>query len=282
MRVAKTIGCFLLAAAVLGCLGIVSGIRCDVDHGLEPIRSKIAGKIFFVGTAPWTTDEVRVAVIKEFPPRSLQEMLFSDMLNFRQDTVPWEIYLPPGTYGTIVVVWKENNMSWNISDVIGLWGGTFIGDLLIPTMQSVIVPDESSVIDTIDILANLNRVNRDAKITGRITFTGTWPVNTGIVGIGAFIDMPSQGNFIDYYFKNVALDYSVPPFVSSYDYLLRVRSTDTLKYVSVLWIDSDFDLTSIIDIGYYRDPADTSQPGQFVVPKDSTRTGVDIHVKFPE
>ena len=272
----------LYGTGVWACI-ILTYLNCSIDHGLEPIHSKIGGKIFFQGDAPSGTDEIRVAVIKDFPPRAINELFFSDQIPFAEDTVAWEIYMSPGRYAAVVVVWKEKRQSWNLSDIIGLHGGTFIGDMLIPTYLPVTIPDEMSVIDDIDIQANLNRVNRDAAIEGTVTFTGEWPENTGIVGIGAFVDIPEPGNLIDYFFKNVALDYTVPPFVPEYTYRLRVASTlGTLGYISVIWIDKTFDLTSIKDIGFYRDPENPDLPGSVPLAQNATSGGIDITVNFNE
>jgi hypothetical protein len=259
---------------------------CEIDHGLEPIRSKIGGKVFFYGDRnPDTTDEVRVAVIKKFPPQDITELMFSDIIFGNQDTLPvvrpWEIYLPPDTYEIVAVIWKENNSSWNISDIVGMYGGIFIGDQLLPPLSfpQIVIPSSNSFIDTLNIQANLNRVNRDATIEGTVTFIGTWPSNTGVVGIGAFYDIPQKDNVVDYLRKNVALDYSVPTSVDRADYRLRVRSSDALNYIAVMWIDNSYDLSKIKDIGSYRDPADPSKPGAVTLTSHKA-TGIDITVDF--
>jgi hypothetical protein len=265
---------------------ILFSAACEIDHGLEPIRSKIGGIVHFKGDHnPDTTDEVRVAVIKKFPPQDITELMFSDIIYGNRDTLPadrrWEIYLSPGSYEIVAVIWKEHNASWNISDIVGMYGGTFIGDQLIPPFPfpKINISSSTSVIDTLNIQANLNRVNRDATIEGTVTFVGTWPSNTGVVGIGAFSDIPQKGNVIDYLVKNVALDYSVPISVDRADYRLRVRSSDVLKYVAVMWIDKSYDLGKIKEIGFYRDPADTSKPGTVTL-TNGKATGVDIKVDF--
>jgi hypothetical protein len=178
------------------------------------------------------------------------------------------------------VIWKENNESWNISDVIGIYGTKFFGEIPDGLPKPVTVPNTSSVIDTIDIEANLNRVNRDGKISGTITFQGDWPGNTGVIGIGAFTDIPQQGNIFDYFFKNIALAYGIAINVQSTDYLLRVRSDNPIRYVAVLWINDSFDLTSIKDVGFYTDPQDAAKPGTVIVQKNSTQSGINITVDF--
>ncbi len=257
-------------------------VGCRIDHGLEPINSGIGGRIFFKGETPRHTDEVRVAVVKDFPPRSIKELLFSDMIDFRSDTAQYKIYLPEGKYNVVAVIWKEHNEPWNISNIIGLYGGIFLGDRLIPTFKPVVIPDSKTFIDTIDIAANLNRVNRDAKIEGTIHFIGSWPENTGVMGVGAFTEIPKQGDILDYYFKSIFIDYTISTFVEKADYLLRVHSIDTVKYIAALWIDNTFDMNTIRDVGFYVDPFDTTGtvPGTVTVPKDSTLKGIDITVDF--
>ncbi len=277
---------FVLFAAIVW--SSLFSFRCHIDHGLQPIHSKIGGRIQWTGSrVPLDSDEIRVAVIRTFPPRNIQELLFSDMLPFRdrdttliQTPVPWEIYVPPGRYDMVAVIWKENNESWNISDVVGIYGGLFLGDMLVPTFKPVTVPSFDSIVDTIDIRANLNRVNRDARISGTVAFRGKWPDNTGIVGIGAFLDIPRKGDMVDYYLKNAALDYGIPAFVETFDYQLRVRSADTIRYITVIWINASYDLTSLREIGFYADPSDPARPGTVTVARGETRMNVNISVDF--
>ena len=126
------------------------------------------------------------------------------MINFRQPTAEYELYLPQGTYDVVAVLWKEHNQSWNISNVIGVYGGGIIDDLLIPTYKSVTIPDNNTTVSDIDIKASLDRVNRDAKIKGEINFIGDWPNNTGVMAVGAFNKIPDQGDYIDYFFSSYA------------------------------------------------------------------------------
>jgi hypothetical protein len=275
----------ILKSFVIGSCLLV--LTCKIDHGLEPIGSRIGGKVFFFGDKnPYLTDEVRVAVIRQFPPRDIRELLFSEIIFSNSDRLPvaprpWEIYVAPGSYEIVAVIWKANNESWNISDIIGMYGGTFLGDQLVPPypFKPIILSGSDSVIDTINIEANLNRVNRDATIEGTVTFIGTWPANTGVVGIAAFTSLPKKGDVMDYVLKNAALDYSVPTFVDHANYRLRVRSSDTLKYVAVMWIDNTYDFMAITDIGAYMDPDDPSQPGT-VTPKTGQTLGINITVDF--
>ncbi len=255
---------------------------CNIDHGLEPINSKITGTITFYGDPPSTTDEVRVAVVKNFPPKNIKSLLFSNMIDFRKKTAEYELYLPKGTYEAVAVLWKEHNQSWNISNVIGIYGGSLIGDLLIPTYLSVTLVDNNTTVNNIDIQATLERVNRDAKIKGEINFVGDWPDNTGIMAVGAFTKIPEPGNYIDYFFSSIFIDYSIPTFVSSADYTLRVHGQDTVKYIAALWIDNSFDLSSIKDVGFYCDPQDSTgtKPGSVVVPTNSVQTGINMTVDF--
>lgn len=255
---------------------------CLIDHGLEPVNSKISGKIIFHGTPPASTDEVRVAVVKHFPPSNIKSLLFSNMINFKQDTAEYELYISEGYYEAVAVIWKEHNQSWNISNVIGVYGGGIIDGIIIPTFTPVIIPDNNTIIKGVDIHASLDRVNRNAKITGTVHFKGKWPENTGIIAVGAFSKIPNPDNYIDYYFSSIFIDYSIQTFVSSSDYLLRVHAMDSVKYIAALWIDNTYDLTGIQDAGFYCDPEDTSgtTPGIVVVPENSTIENIDFTVDF--
>jgi hypothetical protein len=275
---------FLLCIFTLAVLHL----ECQIDHGLSPIRSKVGGTVIVKGDrVPPGSDQVRVAVAKDFPPKNIKELLFSDMLPFKRTDstlvthpVSWEIYLPPGRYAVAAVLWKENNAPWNISDVIGVYGGAFLGDLLLPLYRSIDIPTADTVVDTLCIEANINRVNRDAKIEGAVSFRGPWPANTGAVGIGAFTGVPQPGNVLDYYFKNTALDYGIPVHAAAWNYRLRVRSGEAIRYVAVVWINAAYDLTSMKDIGFYPDPSDPSKPGALIMEKNGLQTGVDILVDF--
>ena len=265
---------------------VVIFITCQIDHGLGPLHSKISGRVYLSGDLPPHTDEIRVAAALTFPPRNINELLFSDMLQFKSGnkiTNPspeWKIYLPEGTYGVVAAIWKGDNQSWNISDVIGVYGVTFIGNVLTGLPQPVTIRNEYDVLDTINIIANLDRVNRDATIKGRITFQGKWPENTGITGVGAFFEIPEKNDPFDYFYKNAALDYGVKTFTEQYDYTLRVNSSDTLKYIAVLWIDDSFDLNQIHDIGFYPDSDDPEIPGTVVVEPNSSVSDINITVDF--
>jgi len=256
-------------------------LSCQIDHGLEPIYSKISGKIFITGEAPENTDEIRVAIIKTFPPKRINELLFSDRIPYQTDTSEYEIHVPPGTYDVIAVIWKEKHGPWNISDIVGVYGGIFLGDQLLPSYVPVTVPDNNAVVDTIDIPINLNIVNRPVTIEGNVTFQGEWPRNTGTMAVGAFTDKPAEGNFIDYYLKSVYIDFSLATFVTEDDYKLHVHLGDTLRYISVLWIDDTYDFTSLQDVGFYATEANPDQPDS-IITNDTTYTGIDIQINFSQ
>ena len=64
-------------------------------------------------------------------------------------------------------------------------------------------------------------------------------------------------------------------------YQLRVHKTDTLKYIAVLWIDENYDLGALQDIGFYRDSLDPSSPGVVIIPEGLDRIDdIDILVDF--
>lgn len=270
----KTVARTFLVLCIL-CL-----ITCTIDHGLLPINSMIGGKLYITGQAPPNTDELRVGVIKNFPPESITEIMFSNQLSYNRDTVEYEIFLPPGTYEVVAVIWKENDQSYNISDIVGVYGGGFIGDLLIPSFLPVTIADENTALHNTNIDVNLNRVNRDAVITGTVQFQGEWPSNTGLIAVGAFNQPPQPGNFVDYYFKSIYIDYTLSQFTSQSSYRLRVKGDEQIRYISALWIDDSYSLGSVRDIGFYPDPANPDQPGIVTVPNEGMLTDLDFTVDF--
>jgi len=78
--------------------------------------------------------------------------------------------------------------------------------------------------------------------------------------------------------KNIALDYSIPIFQEQAEYRLRVRSTENIGYVAVMWIADSYDFMSIQDIGSYRDPADASNPVPWM--RFGRAVGINITVDF--
>ncbi len=278
----RKIGCSSYVSILTGLICLYF-TNCYIDHGLEPLFSKITGQIIYTGEAPSRTDEIRLAAARDFPPKDINELLFSEQIPYNQDTVSYELYLPQGKYEVVALIWKEKNRSWNISDLIGIYGGSFIGDQLIPTYQPITIADRYTVLEEIDIQANLNRVNRDASIEGEILFQGDWPENTGAIGVGAFTEIPEKGNALDYFFKGIDIDYSLPIFVNRTAYRLRVHATDTLKYIAVLWIDENYDLGELQDIGFYRDSLNPSSPGTVAIPEGLSRVeNIDMVVDFSE
>ena len=57
----------------------------------------------------------------------------------------------------MAAIWKGDNQSWNISDVVGVYGVTFIGNVLTGLPQPVTIQHENHVLDTVNIIANLDR-----------------------------------------------------------------------------------------------------------------------------
>ena len=255
-------------------------MQCHIDHGLKPVESGIKGRVIFRGEFPTTTDQVRIAVARNFPPSQINQLLFSDPIDFRADTAQYELFVPQGTYEVVGVMWKEHNQSWNISDLIGVYGGLYIDDVYVPAYNPVSLPSSHSYPDSIDILADFSRVNRDAKIQGTVIFEGDWPSNSGLVAVAAFTAIPEVGNFTDYYFKSIYIDYSIQPYASQGPFQLRVSSQIPIPYIAVLWIDDEFNLGSALDVGFYEDPEHPGEPGSMTLSPNSIVTGIQITVRF--
>ncbi|NOY77699.1 MAG: hypothetical protein GXO76_07515 [Calditrichaeota bacterium] len=250
---------------------------CKVDQGLSPDLGVIKGRIFFshrTSEILQKTDEIRVAVAKSFPPTEFTELITSPPLNkWAGDTLEYELYVPFGTYNILGVVWKGKGKPWNLSDVMG-----YYHDINSFLPSPISVTREKMEIDSINVYADFDYVIREATICGTITYSGTWPKDTEIMGIGAFKIPPDPTNVFS--LLNVSsAKIGIPIFVSTYRYCLPV-SAGTYKYVGLFWKAKGTPFTDIRYLGFYADPDSASKPGEVSVVKGETRTGVDIHVDF--
>ena len=265
----------LKALLLLFALGLITG--CEIDHGLSPDLGSIRGRIIFqhrTGAVLNQTDEIRVAVSHRFPPTEFTELITSPPLDkWAGDTVNYELVVPFGTYEILGVVWKGKGKPWNLSDVLGYYHK---GLNLLP--EPITVTKEHPVADSVDVWADFAFVIREALITGTITYEGTWPPETEIMGIGAFTFVPDPNNV--WTLLNVSsAKIGIPTFVPSYHYTLPV-SAGTYRYIGVFWKAKGSPLTDIKHLGFYEDPEHPGQPGTLTVAKGDTLTGIDIHVDF--
>ena len=148
-------------------------ISCDIDRGLEPVRSSIEGTLTYSGEWPGTPTEVRLVAADKFPPASIEDLIIGESIPINGSSYNYNFYLNPGEYNVLGVAWREEGSIWDILSICGLY---FIGtDSLSP--GKVTIETDTSTVKNIDIHVNRSNAKRitDAKITGSIKFNGAWP-----------------------------------------------------------------------------------------------------------
>ncbi|MBN1560500.1 hypothetical protein JW998_09630 [candidate division KSB1 bacterium] len=158
--------CFALSALLLFS-------SCTVDTGLEPTHSGLAGTIYFQHEWPEETDQVMVVAATIFPPTSLEEIIMSEPLATFVDSTHYTLWTNPNSYAAVGVVWKEKEQPWDVTNIIGIYFPT--DDHFSP--GRVTIPDRNTVVDSIDIVADLSLARRrvDSAIEGQLTVNGDWP-----------------------------------------------------------------------------------------------------------
>ncbi len=147
-------------------------LTCEMNHGLEPIRSGISGTIKYIGKWPQNTAEVRIIAATKFPPSDLNDLIIGDILPIGGDSTIYTFYLSPGDY-YLGLVWRERDASWGIQSIFGIY--TTPGNALSPAAISI--PDEKSIVTGKDIVADFAYAKKasSSSISGKISFIGNWP-----------------------------------------------------------------------------------------------------------
>ena len=148
-------------------------VSCNIDRGLEPIRSRVQGTITYSGEWPAEPAEIRLVAATQFPPSGLEDLIIGDNLPPNLESQEYAFYLTPGTYKVVGVAWREKDSVWDILSICGLY---FSGaDSLAP--GEIVISDDRDEVKNIDIHVNRSNAHRitDTKIAGNITFEGAWP-----------------------------------------------------------------------------------------------------------
>ena len=260
---------------------------CSYDHGIDPIPYRIKGTVVFDGVIPpWYVREARVASAKRFPPENLAtDLIYSDPLQFNRDTLRtepdtlhYDLVVDPGTYPAVGVLWRKSGASWDIANILGIYGIDFTGGSLSP--KQITINDEQPIADSINVLASWDLTKRDAIIEGDITFQGEWPQGpegTEIVAIAFFPIIPkTQLDFLSV----KALDINVPLFQKTpYHYRTAVGSGD-YKFIALFWKGRKTSIFDIRTIGFYNCPNDPLRPKPLTVAPNATKSGIDFTVDF--
>lgn len=247
---------------------------CD-DHGIEAdfFKGTVRGELQINTVVPDTTDEIRVALAKEFPPSSLQELITSGVIKVKKDSsvvsqvVPFEMQAPFGEYGATIVIWKAKAQSFQLTDIVGIYGNLERFELTPITLD----PDHP-VEENVNIPVDLSRVDRRSSIQGRIDFVGAWPENTAIVALVVLRELADLVSGIP-----PAIIF-VPKGSELFDYKVGVAA-GIYKFIFVAWLPvGEFDLAKLRVLGAYEDPPGTT--GRVTVGEDMTVTGIDIIADF--
>lgn len=114
--------CFLLL--------LVATVGCQTDHGLKPTepeaeneKGSISGTVFFEGSWPDSTEEVRVAVYAGFPTEQMDFYMgaYSDSLHRWVHQCDYSVELSPGTYELIMVVLRKQGEFWSPDCFAGMY-----------------------------------------------------------------------------------------------------------------------------------------------------------------
>jgi len=204
------------------CLLLVSILfigNCDIDRGLEPINSNIEGVITYSGEWPGSPAEVRLIAATKFPPSGLSDLIIGESIPITGSEYKYNFYLKPGSYSVLGVGWREQNSTWDILSICGLY---FVGnDSLSPGKVELL--DEKSKVQDINIKVNRSKAKRitNSKISGYVTFDGAWPdsitevrvISTTQFSIAPTVKLPS---LLDISFSN-----SIPIESDSVQYVIN-------------------------------------------------------------
>jgi len=269
--------CFVFLAAVISCLFL----SCDFDQGIGPSKTRITGKVVFLDTnlRPSNVDEVRVIAVSQLPPSGFGDIYFSNAVRFDKDTADYEIQLPAGNFPAAGVLWKPRGKDWAITNLLGIYG--FIPPVTF-SLKAVEVTREKPVAENIDIFALWSFSEFDASIEGNLKLIGEWPANTDVVLLGAFIAVPDLKNLdlsVIGLLGGLPLPITKPATSadSERSYGISVRNGE-YKFIGIFWKAKGSN--NIRCIGFYRDPANTTQPGSAAVGKDGKITGYNFTGDF--
>ncbi len=251
-------------------------ISC-ADHGLEAnfFKGTVQGELQISSVVPAATDELRVALVQDFPPASLQGLVTSDVIAVNKDTsvkmqtVPFALDAPLGEYEAAIVLWKALDQSFILTDIVGIFGNLERFEL-----TPIRLTEQTPVQAEVNIPLDLSRVNRTAAISGRIDFEGAWPANTSIVALVVLKSLADLTNGIP-----PAISF-VPRDTQSLSYRVGL-APDRYSAVLVAWLPvGEFNLANIRVLGFFEDPAQRGLPAPVTVGDGETVTNIDITADF--
>lgn len=256
---------FLMMISIMALL-----VTCNMDHGIEPIRSGISGTINYVGKWPANTAEVRIVAATIFPPSDINDLIIGDILPIGGDSTIYTFYLDPGDY-YLGLVWREREAAWGIQSIFGIY--TEPGESFSPGL--ITIPDKNTVINGKDIVADFAYARRatNSSISGTIRFIGNWPQQSENVMVIASSKFPPE-SLLDLSFSAL-----IPPNIESADFFIPA-SPDTYQAVgAVLKIENQpWALDNIIGLLLEGNPPKLKE---IAVPDENSQIeGIDLTVYF--
>lgn len=268
----QNIGALVVEDIVVGENQIVDGPDFDVHIG--PVLSGIQGTLTFQGEWPDAAEEVRLVMATKFPPE-FEEVIIGDSIPSNVSKHEYTFNIKPDTYKLVGVAWRAEGTEWDLLSICGFYLSK--DDSLAPA--EVIIPDDTTVIRGINMVVNRSKARKitDTKITGSITFTGTWPEDISearVIASTKFkIDPPMElPTLLDLGFSE-----TIAPGTTEYNYEIKAFP-GTFEAAAVIFFKEGQTL-SIDDIFY------SSQVGgldltPFNVEENATANGPDFTIQF--
>ena len=268
-----------IGALLLGC-DSSTGPEDDPGEVTTTITHGISGTVTFSGEWPATAVEVRPVTSTVFPPE-MDDILYGDSIPVDASTYKYEFELPPGTYKIFGIAWRNEGADWNYPSFCGTYYSKEDDDSLAPSF--ITIPDENTVVSRVNIGVDRSMAHAvsNAKITGSVTFSGTWPGDVTEARVIATtkldIDALETPTFNDLAFSNTIVngattfDYEIPAFPGDFvaTFVIFFKEGSKLSIDDVLW-SSDrggMDLVPSGEISY-------------TVSLDATVKGPDFTVTF--
>ncbi len=275
--VTRTSQFVLLSAAALFLF-----LSCDFDQGLGPSKTRISGKVIFLDAAsrPSNVEEVRVIAVANLPPAGFGDVYFSDAVRFDLDTASYQLSVPIGNYPAVGVLWKARGKDWAFNNLMGIYG---FNPPLEFSLKAVELTREQPVADNLNVFALWTFTQFDATLEGQVTFAGTWPADTEVLLLAAFVEVPDLNNIAN----SLGLLGGIPLPITkpgTNDNKLAYKTSvrhGAYKFIGAFWKrKGDNDPKHIRCIGFYPAAPNSPRPGDLEIAPEGTASHVDFVVDF--
>lgn len=250
-------------------------LSCNIDHGLEPIRSGIQGVITYAGEWPAPPAEVRLVAATKFPPSGISDLIIGEQIPLNGSSYNYIFYLKPDTFKILGVAWREQDSIWDLVSIAGLY---FSGsDSLSP--GEIIVKTDTSLVTGINIFVNRANAKKvtDSKIIGPIDFQGEWPTDIQEVRVIATTKFTLVPSIILPSLLDLSFSQSIPIGIKSTTYTINAFPGSYVA-TGVIFFRTGQSL-SLEDIVYTLGVGGLNI-SQYEVLEDSTVSGPALHIKF--